>query len=271
MQKRHGNRIQYFEEQAYTTKNHVIPFISSFRNINRDMRILEIGCGEGGNLKPFLEQGCKATGIDLACNKIELARSFFATHPQKENLTLICNDIYKTDPPESGYDLIIMRDVIEHIHNQRLFMSFIKSYLREDGLFFLAFPPWQNPFGGHQQVCRNRFLSRLPYFHLLPKPLYRFLLKAGGESDGTIGSLLEVRETRLSVERFMKIVKETGYQVIYRRFYLINPNYEVKFNLKPVMQASLVSAIPGLRNFLSTSVYFLISRSVSEIHYQSDQ
>ncbi len=271
MQKRHRNRIQYFEEQAYTTKNHVIPFISSYRKIEPEMRVLEIGCGEGGNLKPFLELGCNATGIDLACNKIELARSFYATHPQKENLTLICNDIYKTDPPEPGFDLIIMRDVIEHIHNQRLFMSFIKSFLKEGGLFFLAFPPWQNPFGGHQQVCRNRILSKFPYFHLLPKPLYRFLLKAGGESDGTIGSLLEVRETRLSVERFMRILNETGYRLISNRLYFINPNYEVKFNLKPVRQASLVSAIPVLRNFLTTSVYCLIIASNSEMYHQSDR
>jgi SAM-dependent methyltransferase len=271
MQTRHRNRIQYFEEQAYTTTNHVIPFISNYRNIEPGMRVLEVGCGEGGNLKPFLEIGCKTTGIDLACNKIELARSFFAAHPHKENLTLICNDIYKTDPPDSGFDLIIMRDVIEHIHNQQLFMSFIKSFLREGGLFFLAFPPWQNPFGGHQQVCRNRILSRLPYFHLLPQWLYRLLLKLGGESNGTIESLLEVRETRLSVERFMRIVKETGYQVISRRFYFINPNYEVKFNLKPVRQASLVSAIPVLRNFVTTSVYCLITPSVSEMHHQSDQ
>jgi SAM-dependent methyltransferase len=270
MQKRHRNRIQYFEEQDYTTRKYVIPFISSFRTIDPGMRILEIGCGEGGNLRPFLELGCKVTGIDLACNKIDLARSFFAGHPQKGNLTLICDDIYDVVPPEYGFDLIFMRDVMEHIHNQEKFMVFVKSFIKSGGLFFLAFPPWQNPFGGHQQVCRNKILSRLPYFHILPERCYRFLLKAGGESDGTIGNLLEVRETRLSVERFMKILKETGYHVISRRFYFINPNYDIKFNLKPVRQSSLVSRIPFLRNFLTTSVYYLITPHFAKAENQSE-
>jgi len=152
-----------------------------------------------------------------------------------------------------------MRDVIEHIHDQKKFMAFVQQFLHDESLFFLAFPPWQNPFGGHQQICKNKILGALPYFHLLPSCCYRLLLKSGGESEATIGNLLEVKETGLSIERFQKIVETSGFQILSKRYYFINPNYEIKFGIKPVRQSRLIGGIPWLRNFLTTSVFFLLS------------
>jgi len=260
MQKRHQNRIQYFEEQRYTTSKYVIPVLNEFSRINPGTSIFEIGCGEGGNLEPFLDMGCKVTGVDLSAYKIELARSFFDGHPNRQNLTLLCDDIYKLDPVSYQFDIIIMRDVIEHIHDQQKFMYFVKPFLKPESVLFLAFPPWQNPFGGHQQVCRSSLLSKLPYFHLLPVSLYRRVLHAGGENEATITNLLEVKETGLTTERFLKIIRQAGYRILFSRYYFINPNYEVKFHLKPVEQCRLIARIPVLRNYFTSSVYYLLSK-----------
>ena len=35
------------------------------------MNILEIGCGDGGNLLPFTELGCNTTGVDLSAGRIK--------------------------------------------------------------------------------------------------------------------------------------------------------------------------------------------------------
>lgn len=259
MQKRHKNKSQYFDEQALTTQKFVVPFIADFANVNSETTILEIGCGEAGNLKPFLDLGCKCTGIDISCARIELAGKFYENHLNRQNLTLICEDIYNVNP-DKKYDVIIMRDVIEHIPNQEKFMGFVKGFLKNDGKFFLAFPPWQNPFGGHQQVCKSKFLSVLPWFHLLPATIYTFVLKAFGESEATIKGLLEIKETGISIERFERILKHENYKTEKRIFYLINPNYETKFGIKPRIQFKPVSAIPGLRNFFTTAMYYLISK-----------
>ena len=259
MQKRHSNRIQYFEEQDFTTREYVIPFIEKFRKVTAGMNILEIGCGEGGNLKPFLDRGCMVTGIDLSQNKIRLALSFFENHPAKKQLELISEDIYNLSSPEQKFDIVFMRDVIEHIHDQKRFMKFVRQFLHPDSLFFLAFPPWQNPFGGHQQICRNKMLAILPYFHLLPLPLYSGILKKGGENEATIANLTEVKETGISIENFERIIIDAEFQTISKIFYFINPNYEIKFKLKPIKQCGLISRIPGLRNYLTTSVYYLLS------------
>ena len=152
-----------------------------------------------------------------------------------------------------------MRDVIEHIHDQNRFMDYVKRYLKPNGKFFLAFPPWYNPFGGHQQICESRLLSMLPYYHILPASIYKGILKLFNENESRIEGLLEVKSTGITIERFEKILKKNNYNIEERMYYFINPNYEVKFGLKPRKGIPIISSIPGIRNFVTTSAYYLIS------------
>lgn len=261
MQQRHSDNQKYFSEQSITTKRYVIPYISAIKQISPSMRILEIGCGEGGNLGPFLDLGCKVVGVDIALSRIEKARTYFQDHPSLNQLTLICDDIYNRDESDGLFDVIIMRDVIEHIHNQEKFMRFVKRFMRDDAVFFLAFPPWYNPFGGHQQICKGQFLSKLPFYHILPVFIYKAILKLGGESQKTIEDLLEIKETGISIERFESIVKTETFLVKAKTWYFINPNYETKFGLKPRIQTKILTSIPFLRNFFVTAAYYLLSKS----------
>ena len=141
MQERHKDRNQYFYEQEYTTKKYVIPFISNFLSISNNTDVLEIGCGEGGNLKPFLDLGCKCTGLDLSKHKIELGKNTFKHHPENNNLKLIVQNIYEVNETNFQFDLIVLRDVIEHIPNQEKLMEHIKKFLKPNGKVFIAFPP----------------------------------------------------------------------------------------------------------------------------------
>lgn len=259
MQKRHKNKLQYFEEQGLTTGKFVVPFLADLKKPEAGIDVLEIGCGEAGNLKPFLDLGCKVTGIDISCHRIELAKEFYKDHKNRKNLQLICSDIYDVIP-ENKFDLIIMRDVIEHIPNQEKFMGFAKGFLKDEGKFFLAFPPWQNPFGGHQQLCKSKILSKLPWVHLFPRRIYRIVLHAFGEIHETIDALLEIKDTGISIERFERILKHENYKIDKRVFYFINPNYETKFGLKPRKQIRLISSIPWVRNFFTTAMYYVVSK-----------
>ncbi|NQU85688.1 MAG: class I SAM-dependent methyltransferase [Mariniphaga sp.] len=260
MHERHTNKTQYFEEQIYTTKKYVIPFIGKYKQIDKHTSVLEIGCGEGGNLKPFMDLGCKITGIDLSHGKIELAHKFFEKHENYKNLTLICEDIYNRSDL-GKFDVIIFKDVIEHIPNQEKFMGYLKNFLHSGSAVYFGFPPWQNPFGGHQQMCKNKILSKLPYFHLLPRFIYKGILRLFGEPAVKINGLLEVKETGISIERFERILKKHEYKITNRTFYFINPNYEVKFKLKPQKQNRIIALIPWVRNFFTTSAYYLVSNS----------
>lgn len=258
MQERHSDRERYFKEQDLVTEKYVIPYIRRALQITPQMTVAEIGCGEAGNLKPFLDMGCKVYGIDIATHKIENAKRFYENHPQKQNLNLIAADIYKVQPEDiDKLDLIIMRDTIEHIPNQELFLGNLKKFLKPNGKIFFAFPPWRMPFGGHQQICMSKVLSNLPYFHILPESLYILILKLFGETKDKIKGLLEIRQTRISINRFHRILVKNNLSIIYQDYYLINPNYEIKFKLK-VRKLPPMLNVPHFRDFFTTTCYCIV-------------
>lgn len=257
MQERHSNRKRYFDEQGITTAKHVIPYISDLITITPETTILEIGCGEAGNLKPFLDMGCRCVGIDISEGRIENGKKFFAGHPHFDKLELIAEDIYDTVTPEQ-FDIIISRDVIEHIPNQEKFMARCRDFMKPDGIYFIGFPPWHNPFGGHQQLLEHKLFSKLPYFHIIPRGMYKGLLKLIGESDAKIEGMLEIYDTRITLDRLNRILKDNNYSVLKKTMWLFNPNYETKFGLKPRKQIGLLSGIPFLRNFFVTAGYYVV-------------
>ncbi|GAA4313038.1 class I SAM-dependent methyltransferase [Compostibacter hankyongensis] len=251
-----------FEQQLTNSRNDVIPFIEAHFPLRPGMQVMEIGCGEGGVLQPFLEKGCHCVGVDLVPARIALARSFLGDYEKEGRLRLIAQNIYDVDfhgAFQHAFDLILLKDAIEHIPDQERLIGYLKTLLKPGGQVFFGFPPWYMPHGGHQQICQNRLLSMLPYIHLLPGRLYPALLKTFGEKPDTIHELLDVKSTGISIERFERIVKKQGFRVSSRCHFLINPIYRYKFGLKPRRQAAFITALPWLRDFLTTCVYYLIT------------
>ncbi len=260
MQERHINTEQYIAEQILTTEKYVIPYINNVIPVTGKIIVAEIGCGQGGNLKPFLDFGCNVIGIDISKSKIEKARVFFTNQNLMGKITLIESDIYDVNSDVfENVDIVIMRDTLEHIPKQELFLQHLNKILKPKTKVFIGFPPWCMPFAGHQQVCKSKFLSKLPYFHLLPKPIYKLILKAFGEPDDYIESLLGIKKTRLGINKFRRIALKNKFIFLKQDLFLINPNYQIKFGLKP-RKLPLLLNIPYLRDFFSTTYYSVIEK-----------
>ena len=258
MQVRHRDAKKYFEECALSCQAHYIPFIkdSAGADFGAGYSVLEVGCAKGGNLVPFAGLGCEVTGIDIHKAPVDEARIFFSEMGLAG--TFIHSDILEYHDTSRKFDLIIMRDVIEHIAAKEALLNHLRNFLKKDGVIFIAFPAWQMPFGGHQQVAESKVMANFPYIHLLPRRLYRFALKSFGESEAKISGLLEIKDTRITVESFTRLVSATNYETAGRKFYLINPHYEVKFGLKPRILWPAIGAIPYFRNFLITTCFCLL-------------
>lgn len=256
MQLRHQDRERYFTELSATCETHYIPFISRSLTIDERLNVLEIGCGEGGNLVPFAKRGCRVTGVDMAAIRIEQARALF----EKFGLTgtFIAEDVFKLKELQHQFDLILIHDVIEHIEDKERFLDKVRLLCKPDGVVFVGFPAWQMPFGGHQQICSSRLASHAPYVHLLPRFLYTAFLKACSEKPGTIMELMDIKQSACSIERFIAATKRTGFSISSQQLYFINPHYETKFGLKPRKLNPLLGKIPWLRNFFCTSCFYTI-------------
>jgi 2-polyprenyl-3-methyl-5-hydroxy-6-metoxy-1,4-benzoquinol methylase len=257
MQERHKNRTIYFKELSITSKNYFMPYVQHWHSVGTETDVLEIGCGDGGNLLPFSEKGCRVVGVDIAACRIKDARSFFADAHARG--TFYAQDIFQIKELEGGFDIIICHDVLEHIVNKKLFLSNLEKYLKPQGVVFMSFPAWQMPFGGHQQICKSPILSRLPFVHLLPTTVYRSILKTFGENEDCINELLSIKNTRVSIESFERILKSTVLCITNRQLWFINPHYLVKFGLSPRKLNKVIAYIPILRDFFSTSCFYILS------------
>nr|NQU93503.1 class I SAM-dependent methyltransferase [Bacteroidota bacterium] len=255
----HYDKERYFNFQYDHSRDFIVPFVKDHVKLSGNTRVLEVGSAEAGVLKAFTDLGLKCTGIELSESRVELAKKFMAKEMGKGLIEFYASDVYNIDPNklESKFDLIILKDVIEHIHDQYQFLAFIRNFLNPGGQIFFTMPPWNMPFGGHQQICRS-FLKKVPWFHNLPRPVYGLIMKTFGESKPTRDNLLEVWDTGISIRRFDKIIRRTGYDITKRVMFLINPSYKHKFNLEPRVQNRVVAAIPVFRDFVTTSVYSLI-------------
>lgn len=259
MQERHKNRAIYFEELSITSKNYFIPYIQHWYPVKAGTNVLEIGCGDGGNLLPFSEMGCNTVGVDITISRIKDAKTFFKTAHAKG--VFIAQDIFLLNELEQDFDIIICHDVFEHITHKELFLSNLSKYLKPKGIIFMSFPAWQMPFGGHQQICKSKILSRLPFIHLLPTIIYQLLLKVFGENNDCIKELLSIKRTRTSIELFESLVKKTTLNIQNRELWLINPHYKIKFGLSPRKLSKNITSIPFIRNFFSTSCFYILKEN----------
>lgn len=257
----HKDKEGYFNMQRQVTEEYIIPFLQDKIDFSKSLKVLEIGCGEAGVLQAFTNTGHLATGIELYAGRIENARKFMAKELEEGKVNFIIKNIYDIDPENElpfKYDLVIMKDVIEHIPEQEKFIAMVNRFLAPGGKIFFAFPPWQMPYGGHQQICHGKLAAKLPYYHLLPMFLYKALLKLLGENESVINELVSIKETGISIERFEKLVGVSDLRIEKRKFFLFNPIYKYKFGVNPREQFSLIAAIPFIRNFFTMGTYYLV-------------
>ena len=257
----HQDKERYFDIQYRVTKEYILPFIRKHAPNKKWNRVLEIGCAEAGVLKAFLEEGAFCTGIELSADRLISANKYHEQAVAEGRIEFVNRNIFDIDPENDlggRYDLVILKDVIEHIPGQKEFIHHLPEFLNEDGLIFFAFPPWQMPYGEHQQVCKNTLLAKLPYYHLLPAGLYKSILKMGGENEHTIGELMDAKSTGISIEEFEKALEFNDLKILGKEHFLFNPIYSYKFGVKPKKQNGIIRNIPFLRNFFTTGCYYLV-------------
>lgn len=188
-----SNYIEYGWEHTNSlcSHNYILPKLESILTnlrLERESRILDLGCGNGFVTIQLAEKGLLMTGVDASENGVALARSV------NPDIPFEVHSIYDDSLLEiSGapFDCIISLEVIEHLYSPgKLFQQSV-SLLKPGGYLILSTPyhgyfknlvtsilnAWDNHFlvdrdGGHIKFFSRKTLTEMAISFGFEKPQF---------------------------------------------------------------------------------------------------
>ena len=252
----------YRRYQRALADEYLIPILAEWGVPLEGKALLEVGCGNGGCGAAFHRRGCRVVMMDIDERLVSVARKFNSAED-------VDADVYAGDVFDSAagfyehapFDLVMLRDVIEHLERPADALSIVRDKLAEEGRVFVVFPPYFSPFGGHQQILpRKRFLgvpyNKLPFIQLLPKPLFLSIAAGGDPASREVTRLAHVR---LTLRKFERAVAEAGLRIDRARRFLSRPSFALRYGV-PVIDSSVFGRIPLLNELLVTAGYYLLAK-----------
>lgn len=236
------DRVAYHEYQAKIGDYYFQHFVAPHKKAGK---ILDIGCAEGGVLAAFEKEGFDCTGLEFSSKRIE-----FAAEKSSSQVKFIEANIEEFSSAEQ-FDVILILDVIEHLDKKLQALQNIKLMLSREGIVVVSFPPFRSPFGGHQQVMKS-VLKYIPYIHLVPAPLYKWLIKKIEREN--IDSHLRNYETGITIRQFEKLIDRVGLSIIEKLFYFVRPRQAFRFGLKIKRNRIKIG-----QEYLTTGVVYILS------------
>ncbi len=143
-----------------------------------ECRVLDVGCGYGFTAIELARQTREVVGVDPSHDLIEEAqREKAKTH--LPHLRFLVADVAELSSAEI-FDLIVLDNVLEHVHQQFELLKNIATRLAPGGVLFLVCPNKLWPLEVHYH---------LPFLSYLPLPLAnRYLKLTGRGTDYTDAS-----------------------------------------------------------------------------------
>ena len=112
-----------------------------------DPRIVDIGCGTGGNL-PMLARHGYVTGIEASTTASAKARD--AT-----GLAVLTAESHATGLPDGAFQLVTMFDVLEHLDAEQPTLDEVRRLLAPGGHFLFTVPAFMSLWSGHDEALHH--------------------------------------------------------------------------------------------------------------------
>jgi 2-polyprenyl-3-methyl-5-hydroxy-6-metoxy-1,4-benzoquinol methylase len=123
-------------QPAHTVQYLMAPMLSLL-NKDKNLCILDLGCGNGYWVNFLVSQGYNAFGTDASEKGIAIAQQ---TNPDKFFVQDISTGKLPQELQNLKFDTIISTEVIEHLYDPRAFIDFCKQALNNNGEIILSTP-----------------------------------------------------------------------------------------------------------------------------------
>lgn len=141
----------------YVARRDIIRQTIKSLNLPNNAKILEVGCGTGGNLSMLSEFG-QVSAIEMDENAIKIANDESAKNKVDIQIGSMPND----NPfSEEQFDLIVLFDVLEHIELDQETLHALYACLKSGGNIVISVPAYQWLWGQHdvQLHHKRRYLK----------------------------------------------------------------------------------------------------------------
>ena len=180
-------------------------------DLQRPIRVLEIGCGAGVTLGriQYCYPNAEVHGVEL----VEEVASLGAV-----NFDIICGNIEQMELPyeQEYFDYIIFGDVLEHLVSPALVLEKIRRYLKKDGCVLASIPNLMNA-----EVIYSLLRGQFPYeeagirdeTHLrffTYQEIVKMFGKTGYKIEAVMTTLVERSTTRAYKEFFDQLLSIEG-------------------------------------------------------------
>jgi len=114
-----------------------------------DAKVLDLGCGTGGNLEMLLDFG-SVTGVEMDTEAAALA--------SQRGIAPVSQGSLPDELPlfDAGFDLVTMLDVLEHIEQEDASLSAVKQLLEPGGHLLLTVPAFEFLWGPHDESHHHK-------------------------------------------------------------------------------------------------------------------
>lgn len=136
--------LEHFEETQHGHRKRLFFFLDCLNNYCREhettaseVSILDIGCGNGEQVTlPIGEAGYQVTGIDWHEPSIEWAQR----HNTLKGVRFLVGDVNVDLPPDHQFDVAILSDILEHVHDPANLLLAAQVRLKPGGMLLLSIP-----------------------------------------------------------------------------------------------------------------------------------
>jgi SAM-dependent methyltransferase len=132
----------------YAGRRHILSAVISKLPLNKDAKILEVGCGTGSNLDML-----KQHGTVYGAEPYAFAREF-----SSKNSGCVIEDAFLPDniPFDHNFDVIGAFDVIEHIEQDQESLQAIEDRLNDNGYALFTVPAFQWLWSKHDEINHHK-------------------------------------------------------------------------------------------------------------------